>query len=114
LWCFMAVSHISPVNISITSNKGNIFCNHNISSPHETMEQQVAASTQAVKLALVTVSADGRRAIVEDTLKESTSLTDVAHPEQNDSYSTTYTTRYNMSCANSDWKIVEGGVLKSR
>ncbi|KAH0638259.1 hypothetical protein KY289_038174 [Solanum tuberosum] len=91
----MAESHISPVNISITSNKGNIFCNHN--SPHETMGQQVAASTQAVKLALVTVSADGQRAIVEDTLKESTSLTDVAYPEQNDSYSTTYTTRYRRS-----------------
>uniref|UniRef100_M1DE76 Kinesin heavy chain n=1 Tax=Solanum tuberosum TaxID=4113 RepID=M1DE76_SOLTU len=93
----MAASHISPVNISITSNKGNIFCNHNISSPHETMGQQVAASTQAVKLALVTVSADGQRAIVEDTLKESTSLTDVAYPEQNDSYSTNYTTRYRRS-----------------
>ncbi|KAG5585288.1 hypothetical protein H5410_045722 [Solanum commersonii] len=89
--------------------QGQYFCNHNISSPYETMGQQVAASTQAIKLALVTVSADGRRAIVEDTLKESTSLTDVAHLEQNERYSTTYTTRYDMSCSNSDWKIVEGG-----
>ncbi|XP_049390248.1 protein ACCUMULATION AND REPLICATION OF CHLOROPLASTS 6, chloroplastic isoform X1 [Solanum stenotomum] len=62
----------------------------------------------------VTVSADGRRATVEATLEESASLTDVAHPENNDSYSTTYTTRYDMSWANSGWKIVEGAVLKSR
>ncbi|KAJ8540943.1 hypothetical protein K7X08_001759 [Anisodus acutangulus] len=61
----------------------------------------------------VTVSADGRRAIVEATLEESASLTDVAHPEHNDSYSTTYTTRYDMSWANSGWKIMEGAVLKS-
>ncbi|KAF3631012.1 Protein ACCUMULATION AND REPLICATION OF CHLOROPLASTS 6, chloroplastic [Capsicum annuum] len=62
----------------------------------------------------VTVSADGRRAIVEATLEESASLTDVTHPEHNDSYSTTYTTRYDMSWVNSGWKIVEGAVLKSR
>ncbi|KAL0360600.1 UNVERIFIED_CONTAM: protein ACCUMULATION AND REPLICATION OF CHLOROPLASTS 6, chloroplastic [Sesamum radiatum] len=61
----------------------------------------------------VTVSADGRRAIVEATLEESAQLTDVAHPEHNDSYSTTYTTRYEMSCAKSGWKIVDGAVLKS-
>ncbi|CAN4122934.1 unnamed protein product [Withania somnifera] len=62
----------------------------------------------------VTVSADGRRASVEATLEESAILTDVAHPEHNDSYSTTYTTRYDMSWANSGWKIVEGAVLKAR
>lgn len=61
----------------------------------------------------VTVSADGRRAIVEATLEESARLTDVAHPEHDDSYSTTYTTRYEMSCGKSGWKIVEGAVLKS-
>lgn len=61
----------------------------------------------------VTVSVDGRRAIVEATLEESARLTDVAHPEHNDSYNTTYTTRYEMSCAKSGWKIVEGAVLKS-
>ncbi|XP_051123481.1 protein ACCUMULATION AND REPLICATION OF CHLOROPLASTS 6, chloroplastic [Andrographis paniculata] len=61
----------------------------------------------------VTVSMDGRRAIVEATLEESAQLTDVAHPENNDSYSTTYTTRYEMMCGNSGWKIVEGAVLKS-
>ncbi|KAG8377874.1 hypothetical protein BUALT_Bualt08G0079000 [Buddleja alternifolia] len=61
----------------------------------------------------VTVSVDGRRAIVEATLEESAQLTDIAHPEHNDSYSTSYTTRYEMSCAKSGWKIVEGAVLKS-
>ncbi|XP_057793761.1 protein ACCUMULATION AND REPLICATION OF CHLOROPLASTS 6, chloroplastic isoform X1 [Salvia miltiorrhiza] len=61
----------------------------------------------------VTVSVDGRRAIVEATLEESAQLTDGAHPEHNDSYSTTYTTRYEMSFSKSGWKIVEGAVLKS-
>lgn len=61
----------------------------------------------------VTVSADGRRAIVEATLEESARLTDLAHPEHDDSYSTTYTTRYEMSCGKSGWRIIEGAVLKS-
>lgn len=60
----------------------------------------------------VTVSLDGRRAVVEATLKESAQLTDVAHPEHNDAYNTTYTTRYVMACMKSGWKIVEGAVLK--
>ncbi|XP_052201592.1 protein ACCUMULATION AND REPLICATION OF CHLOROPLASTS 6, chloroplastic [Diospyros lotus] len=61
----------------------------------------------------VTVSVDGRRALVEATLEESASLTDVSHPEHNDSYSSTYTTRYEMSFTKSGWKITEGAVLKS-
>ncbi|OVA20418.1 protein of unknown function DUF4101 [Macleaya cordata] len=61
----------------------------------------------------VTVSLDGRRAMVEATLEEEAQLTDVAHPEHNDSYSTTYTTRYEMYCSKSGWKIIEGAVLKS-
>lgn len=61
----------------------------------------------------VTVSLDGRRANVEATLEESARLTDAAHPEHNDSYSTTYTTRYEMSYSNSGWKITEGAVLRS-
>lgn len=60
----------------------------------------------------VTVSLDGRRAVVEATLKESAQLTDVAHPENNDSYDSTYTTRYEMNCVKSGWRIVEGAVLK--
>ncbi|XP_077246462.1 chaperone DnaJ-domain superfamily protein [Tasmannia lanceolata] len=61
----------------------------------------------------VTVSLDGRRAMVEATLEEAAQLTDVAQPENNDSYSTTYTTRYEMFCSKSGWKITEGAVLKS-
>ncbi|KAL1533331.1 Protein ACCUMULATION AND REPLICATION OF CHLOROPLASTS 6, chloroplastic [Salvia divinorum] len=61
----------------------------------------------------ITVSVGGRRAIVEATLEESAQLTDGAHPEHNDSYSTKYTTQYEMSFAKSGWKIVEGAVLKS-
>ncbi|KZV48514.1 protein ACCUMULATION AND REPLICATION OF CHLOROPLASTS 6, chloroplastic [Dorcoceras hygrometricum] len=61
----------------------------------------------------VTVSVDGKRATVEATLEESAQLTDDAHPERNDSYDTTYTTRYELSCSDSGWKIIGGGVLKS-
>lgn len=61
----------------------------------------------------VTVSLDGRRASVEATLEEAARLIDVKNPEHNDSYSTTYTTRYEMSFSKSGWKIVEGAVLKS-
>ncbi|VFQ81910.1 unnamed protein product [Cuscuta campestris] len=61
----------------------------------------------------VTLSMDGRRAVVEATLEESARLTDLAHPEHDDSYNTTYTTRYELSCGNSGWRIVDGAVLKS-
>jgi hypothetical protein len=61
----------------------------------------------------VTLSVDGRRATVEATLHESAKLTDTSHPQNNDSYSTTYTTRYDMSFSNSAWKITQGAVLRS-
>lgn len=61
----------------------------------------------------VTLSMDGRRATVEATLEESARLTNVNHPERNDSYDKIYTTRYEMSHADTDWKITEGAVLKS-
>ncbi|KAK9165263.1 hypothetical protein Scep_000454 [Stephania cephalantha] len=61
----------------------------------------------------VTVSMDGKRAIVEATLEEVAKLTDTAHPERNDSHRTTYTTRYELAYSKSGWKIVEGAVLKS-
>ncbi|KAJ9560024.1 hypothetical protein OSB04_005184 [Centaurea solstitialis] len=61
----------------------------------------------------VTISLDGRLAVVEATLEESAELTDVAHPEHNDSYSSTYTTRYEMSYTKAGWKITKGAVLKS-
>nr|GEV76317.1 hypothetical protein [Tanacetum cinerariifolium] len=61
----------------------------------------------------VTISLDGRLAVVEATLEESARLTDLTHPENNDSYSSTYTTRYEMSYAKSGWKITKGAVLRS-
>lgn len=61
----------------------------------------------------VIVSLDGRRATVEATIQEAAKLTDNAHPEHNDSYSTTYTTRYEMAFSTSGWRITEGAVLKS-
>ncbi|KAL1815747.1 hypothetical protein ACET3Z_018321 [Daucus carota] len=61
----------------------------------------------------VTISLDGRRAIIEATLEESAQLIDATHPENNDAYNTSYTTRYEMACSLSGWKITEGAVLKS-
>ena len=61
----------------------------------------------------VTISQDGRRAVVEATLEESAHLTAVGQPENHASNSRTYTTRYEMSCSGSGWKIVEGAVLES-
>ncbi|XP_057722800.1 protein ACCUMULATION AND REPLICATION OF CHLOROPLASTS 6, chloroplastic [Arachis stenosperma] len=61
----------------------------------------------------VTISQNGRRAVVETTLKESTHLNAVGHPQHNASSSKTYTTRYVMSYSDSGWKIVEGAVLES-
>lgn len=67
----------------------------------------------SVTIDSVTVSVDGKRAMVEVTLEESASLIDVDQPENNDSYSRTYTTRYEMSHSQSGWKIIEGAVLQS-
>ncbi|KAH7692689.1 Protein ACCUMULATION AND REPLICATION OF CHLOROPLASTS 6-like IMS domain-containing protein [Dioscorea alata] len=61
----------------------------------------------------VTVSVDGNRAMVEATIEEAAHLTDPVQPEHNDSYNTTYTSRYEMSFSKSGWKITEGAVLKS-
>ncbi|XP_076960315.1 protein ACCUMULATION AND REPLICATION OF CHLOROPLASTS 6, chloroplastic-like [Bidens hawaiensis] len=61
----------------------------------------------------VTISPDGWLAVVEATLEESAKLTDLTNPENNDSYNSTYTTRYEMSFAKSAWKITKGAVLKS-
>ncbi|XP_027329882.1 protein ACCUMULATION AND REPLICATION OF CHLOROPLASTS 6, chloroplastic [Abrus precatorius] len=61
----------------------------------------------------VTISQNGRRAVVETTLKESTHLTAVGHPQHDSSNSRTYTTRYEMSFLGPGWKIVEGAVLES-
>jgi len=62
----------------------------------------------------VTISMDGHRAMVEATIEEAAQLTDATHPENEDSYSTTYSTRYEMAYSSrSGWKITEGVVLKS-
>ncbi|KAK7280711.1 hypothetical protein RJT34_25778 [Clitoria ternatea] len=61
----------------------------------------------------VTISQNGRRAVVETTLKESTHLTAVGHPQHDASNSRIYTTRYEMSFSGPGWKIVEGAVLES-
>ncbi|KAL0928169.1 hypothetical protein M5K25_000038 [Dendrobium thyrsiflorum] len=60
----------------------------------------------------LTISLDGRRAVVEATINEAARLIDTAQPEPKDSYNTTYTTRYEMACLESGWKITEGAVLK--
>ncbi|CAM8933743.1 unnamed protein product [Rhodiola kirilowii] len=61
----------------------------------------------------LTVKVDGRRGTVEATIEESASLTDPAHPENNNSYNTSYTTRYELSHTSSGWKITQGAVLRS-
>ncbi|KAG0457268.1 hypothetical protein HPP92_022425 [Vanilla planifolia] len=61
----------------------------------------------------VTISFDGRRATVEATIDEVGKLIDMNHPEANDSYDAKYTTRYDMTCLESSWKITEGAVLKT-
>lgn len=60
----------------------------------------------------VTISLDGCRAIVEATINEAASLIDAARSEHKDSYSTTQSTRYELTCFESGWKITEGAVLK--
>ncbi|KAH1204239.1 hypothetical protein AAZX31_17G241800 [Glycine max] len=61
----------------------------------------------------VTISQNGRRAVVETTLKESIHLNAIGHPQHDASNSRTYTTRYEMSFTGPGWKIVEGAVLES-
>lgn len=61
----------------------------------------------------VTLSLDGQRAVVEATLEEATRLTDIHQPENNATNSQTYTTRYELSCSSSGWKIIEGSVFRS-
>lgn len=69
----------------------------------------------SVTIDSVTVSMDGQRATVEATIEEAARLTDAANPDNDDSYSTTYSTRYDMAYSpRSGWKITEGVVLKSQ
>ncbi|CAA6656375.1 unnamed protein product [Spirodela intermedia] len=61
----------------------------------------------------VTVSLDGRRAVVEATLDEASRLTDPSRPEHNDSTRAAYSVRYAMSyAAPAGWRITHGAVLR--
>ncbi|KAG6487569.1 hypothetical protein ZIOFF_056157 [Zingiber officinale] len=64
--------------------------------------------TESVTIDGITVSLNARLSTVEATIEESAKLTDDAHPEYNDSCSTTYTTRYKMAYTKSGWKITKG------
>lgn len=61
----------------------------------------------------VTVSDDGKRVTVEATLQEAARLVDRNNPEHNDSYDSTYTTRYDMRYGSSGWRINDGAVLRT-
>ncbi|CAM6090247.1 unnamed protein product [Calypogeia fissa] len=61
----------------------------------------------------VTVSDDGRKAIVEATLQEAARLFDSKNPEHKDSYRSTYTTRYELQYGENGWRITGGVVLRS-
>ncbi|CAN1127174.1 Protein ACCUMULATION AND REPLICATION OF CHLOROPLASTS 6, chloroplastic [Linum perenne] len=58
----------------------------------------------------VTISSDGKQAVVEATIMESITLTDTVH-SKHDSNTTTYTTRYELSVSDSGWRITEGALL---
>jgi hypothetical protein len=61
----------------------------------------------------VTVSDDGRRATAEATLQEAARLVDRNNPEHNDSYRSTYTTRYDLRHGLDGWRIYGGAVLRT-
>lgn len=61
----------------------------------------------------VTVSDDGKRATVEATLQEAARLLDKKNPEHDDSYRSTYTTRYELRQGPNGWRINGGAVLRT-
>lgn len=61
----------------------------------------------------VTISTDGRRAMIEATLWEGASLYDEKKSKVSDSYQSSYTTRYELANINGVWKINSGTVLRS-
>lgn len=61
----------------------------------------------------VTISTDGRRAVIEATLWEGASLYDEKKAKVSDSYQSSYTTRYELANSNGLWKITSGTVLRS-
>lgn len=62
----------------------------------------------------ITISLDGRRAVVEATINEAAKSVDPARPEHDDSYNTSYTMQYEMACSESGWKITDGAILKPK
>ncbi|GLJ43808.1 hypothetical protein SUGI_0912070 [Cryptomeria japonica] len=70
-------------------------------------------SVQGLTIESVTISQGSRKATVEATLQEAARLIDITHPEHNDSYHNTYTTRYEMTNIGGAWKITDGAVLRS-
>lgn len=71
-------------------------------------------SLQGLTIESVTISQDSRKATVEATLQEGARLIDTNKPEHNDSYHSTYTTRYEMTNVGGAWKITDGAVLRSQ
>lgn len=61
----------------------------------------------------VTISTDGRKAVVEATLREAANLYDESKREVIDSYESSYTTKYELSAIDGVWKITSGAVLRS-
>ncbi|KAJ4702053.1 Accumulation and replication of chloroplasts 6, chloroplastic-like protein [Melia azedarach] len=59
----------------------------------------------------LTLSQDGQHAWVEATVEESARLTDMVHPENSDEKITAYTTRYEMTCTKTGWRITEGSKI---
>lgn len=69
-------------------------------------------SLQNLTIDSVTVSVDGRHAIVETTVEELAQVTDPKYPERTDSDTSTCTITYEMSYGQSGWKITGGSVVK--
>jgi len=61
----------------------------------------------------VTVSDDGKRATVEAALQEAATLVDRNYPERNDSYRSTYSTRYDLRHGLDGWRMHGGAVLRT-
>lgn len=61
----------------------------------------------------VTISTDGKKAMVEATLWEGASLYDEKRVQVTDSYHSSYTTRYELAVSDGEWKITSGAVLRS-
>lgn len=61
----------------------------------------------------VTVSDDGKRATVEATLQEAARLVNRNFGERNDSYRSTYSTRYDLLHGLYGWRMYGGAVLRT-